>query len=227
MEQLNQLKFLVDQPQTVPLNLPEQYPFVLLIASGLYFVQMKTAESLLQKQAEVMGRKTYMEPFEYQHNLAFGPKSADHGLHTDGGAPEDGTGLGWYSQNRLSYREWHRLACVRQSLNEQVNNNPRVIFNLLVGGISLPWLSIGFGSLYLLARNRRAACLKQDNGVLVARKSISRSLLKFSSFALSLVASASLTLAIKKNTNVADHKYGLWVLGLLGTGLAKLSLSEL
>ena len=35
-----------------------------------------------------------MRPFVYQHELAFGKESTEHGLHTVGGAPEDGTGLG-------------------------------------------------------------------------------------------------------------------------------------
>ena len=44
-----------------------------------------------------MGKENYMSTFNYHHELAFGKGSAAHGLHSDGGAPEDGSGLGWYS----------------------------------------------------------------------------------------------------------------------------------
>ena len=120
-----------------------------------------------------MGRENYMKPFVYQHNLAFGEGAANHGLHTDEGAPEDGSGLGWYSQNRLSYKEWHRLACIRQSLNEQITSNPVVIFNMFLGGFSYPEMAAVAGSMYLLSTFSRARSLRKDNGVHVARKSIS------------------------------------------------------
>ena len=43
--------------------------------------------------------------------------AASHGLHTDGGLPEQGHAAGIYSE-KLSYGEWHRLSCARLAYDE-------------------------------------------------------------------------------------------------------------
>ena len=58
-----------------------------------------------------MSKENYMKTFNYSHELAFDTSheknTAGHGLHNDGGLPEEANGLGWYSSNRLSYKEWY------------------------------------------------------------------------------------------------------------------------
>ena len=99
-----------------------------------------------------------MRAFAPKHELAFDnhevTKTASHGLHTDGGLPEQGRAGGLYS-NRLSYGEWHRLSCARLAYDEQQENNTHHIFALLTGAINFPWLSISAGALYMLSSMRR------------------------------------------------------------------------
>ena len=123
-----------------------------------------------------MGNENYMRPFVKQHELAFdnigNNGSAEHGLHNDNGLPEEANGLGWYSQNRLSYGEWHRLSCARLAFNELAENTPLRVYQLLIGSLSFPWLALGAGIVHLIASMKRASALRLDNGIQVAKKSL-------------------------------------------------------
>ena len=118
---------LVDQSSTTPLQLPQEFPFALMIASGMWYIQQKTKSQLMKRQEQFMGKERYMKHFTVkQHHefvTALKTGSADHGFHNDKGLPEDGNGLGIYSQ-RLSYNEWHRLSCARLAYNELAEKTP-------------------------------------------------------------------------------------------------------
>ena len=83
----------------------------------------------MKRQAKIMSKENYMKPFIAQHQLAFDHNgktgSTDHGLHNDGGLPEMGNGFGWYSNNRLSYKEWYQIACGNLAHTELVEHMPR------------------------------------------------------------------------------------------------------
>ena len=122
---------LVNQSSTTPLQLPQEFPFALMVASGMWYIQQKTKSQLMKRQELFMGKESYMKHFTAKHQLAFDTVletgSADHGLHNDKGLPEEGNGLGMYSQ-RLSYNEWHRLSCARLAYNELAEKTPMRTF---------------------------------------------------------------------------------------------------
>ena len=92
-------------------------------------------------------------------------------LHLDGGLPEMATGAGFYSQ-RLSYKEWYSLACARLAYQEQVEGNPRIIFNLLVASMKHPIMACAFGVVYVLISIRRTKLLFRDNGYRLAKRTM-------------------------------------------------------
>ena len=121
------MEFKILTTTTTQLELPQEFPFALLVASGIWYIQQKAKKYLMKRQAELMNKDYYMKQFTYHHELAFGQGSASHGLHTDGGLPEEGNG-GWYSNGKLSYMEWYRLSAARMAYNELVEKNPKHIF---------------------------------------------------------------------------------------------------
>ena len=76
----------------------------------------------MKRQREIMGKESYMREFKRKHELAFNgfheKDTAAHGLHNDGGLPEQGHAAGVYSNGKLSYGEWHRLSCARLAYDE-------------------------------------------------------------------------------------------------------------
>ena len=149
-----------------------------------------------------MGRDSYMRAFASKHELAFDnhlvTQTASHGLHTDGGLPEQGRAGGQYS-TRLSYGEWHRLSCARLAYDEQQENNTQHIFALLAGAINFPWLSISAGALYMLSSVRRTKELFRDNGIQAAKKCTSSKVRVVSVTTLKLVAVASIAKMVMDN----------------------------
>ena len=164
-----------DASKSTPLMLPQQFPIALLVASGIFYVQQRSKHYLMRRQGEVMEKESYMRPFVPQHELAFNTHTvkdtAAHGLETDKGLPEEGNGLGWYSVNRLSYTEWYRISCARLAYNDMHENNPRVVFQLLIGTLKFPWVAIGAGVVYMFSSIRWTRALYQDNGIQVAKHS--------------------------------------------------------
>ena len=61
----------VDESKQTALKLPQEFPFVLLVASGMFYIQQKAKSYLMKRQAQIMGKENYMKPFVYQHELAF------------------------------------------------------------------------------------------------------------------------------------------------------------
>ena len=82
-------------------------------------------------------------------------ESASHGLHTDGGLPEQGHAAGIYS-SKLSYGEWYKLSCARLAYDQQQENSTQYIFALLTGSLNFPWLSVSAGALYMISTMRRS-----------------------------------------------------------------------
>ena len=167
-------------------KVPQEWPIVLLVASGIWYVQAEAKRRMMIRQRETMGRESFMTRFIEEHELAFGSihdipakirtadskGSAHHGLHTDGGLPETANGLGWYSMNRLGYREWYGLSCARLAYDELMESSPKVVFDMLVTASHFPWLAIGAGVTYMLSSTKRVYCLYKDNGIQVAKYSI-------------------------------------------------------
>ena len=150
----------------------------------------------MKLQADVMGKDSFMRSFNYHHELAFDSNkvtaTASHGLHTDKGLPEQGNGFGWYSNNKLSYAEWYRIACARLVYDELVEATPRHLFFMSVGCLNFPWLAIGSGFVLVLSSEMRARAFYQDNGVQAAKKSWSGRIKCYSGMALRLTAMASI-----------------------------------
>ena len=135
------------------IQLPQEFPVVLLVTSGLFYAQRRARQKLLEKQAKIMGKESFMSDFQQQHNIAFdglGPKKNEmNPIYKDGGQPLQGQ-YGWYS-TRLSYKEWYSIACARKAYDEITEESTRVTFQLLTGSLMHPMLSICFGTLYLYA----------------------------------------------------------------------------
>ena len=163
-----------------------------------------------------MGSESYMMRFTEEHELAFGsvedipiknrtPQSkgsAHHGLHTDGGLPETANGLGWYSMNRLGYREWYRLSCSRMAYDELVERNPTVVFQLLLSSTAFPWLAVGAGTTYLISSIKRIHCLYKENGVQVAKNSVWSKVKCVSTKGLQILTAATLFKMMTDNYNI-------------------------
>ena len=137
---------------------------MLLVASGMWYIQTKAKVYMMKKQKQLMSKQCFMNQFNYHHELAFGDGSAAHGLHNDGGLPEEANG-GWYSNGKLSYREWYGMSTARMAYNELVEKNPKQVFNLLVSSLNFPWLAIGSGILYCISAVRRVKALYKPNGI--------------------------------------------------------------
>ena len=152
----------------------------------------------------MLGKENYMKHFDSQHKLAFyGDRLAnqyvpDSNLHEDKGLPEVGDGRGLYSQ-RLSYMEWHRQSCARLAYNELTEQNPNQIFNLLIGSLRFPVLSILFGTVYFFASIKRVRVLFQNNGIKAAKESVYTKLKCVSMTGLRLVGLASMTYIAYQN----------------------------
>ena len=141
-----------------------------------------------------------MNKFNYHHELAFGVGSAKHGLHNDGGLPEEANG-GWYSNVKLSYSEWYGMSTARMAYNELVEKNPKQVFNLLVSSLNFPWLAIGSGILYCISAVRRVRALYRPNGIQVARYSRWTKAKCASMLALNLLTAASIAKMVHDNYN--------------------------
>ena len=157
----------------------------------------------MQLQGEVMGKESYMRPFVRQHELAFDTaevkNTAAHGLETDLGLPEEGNGLGWYSVNRLSYTEWYKISCARLAFNELLENNPRVVFQILLSTLKLPQIAIVAGVAYLLSSIKRHRALRKDNGIQEAKRSRATKLREASLVVLRVTTAYVICKLIKEN----------------------------
>ena len=179
----------------VALNLPREYPIILLVASGMFYIQQRAQHYMMKRQRSVMGRSpSFMAVYRKSHEIAFGPDFYD--LQHDGGLPEQGHGYGWYTANRLSYGEWYRQSCARLAYDEVQEATPLRVFQLLVGGLQFPLVAIGSGVLYILAATRRVKNLYLDNGVQVAKLAFSTRIKVFSEKVLSWLALGAIGIII-------------------------------
>ena len=189
------LKYLLVDKHTT-LQVPEEFPFVLLVASGMWYIQTKAKTYMMKRQAEVMGRENYMKYFDKSHQIAW---NYDHTLnttykqelHLHGGLPEQGHAAGWYSKN-LSYKEWYGIACARLAYDELVERNPKTLYQLFVGSLNFPWLTIGAGVFYLYSSYKRVRELYRPDGISVAQKSFWIKVKCASMLALNVLTTASI-----------------------------------
>ena len=152
------------------LEIKKEFPLVLLITSSFFFAQHKAKQQLMKRQAKIMGQDGYMSEFQEQHRNAF-ESPLDTQVTTEAGDLKvNGLGLplegqyGLYS-SKLNYKEWYRIACARKAYDEIAEENPKMTFQVVTGGLLYPWLSIGLGSVYFLTTVKRTYLLFKDNGL--------------------------------------------------------------
>lgn len=151
-----------------------------------------------------MGNESFMSCFQEDHVEAFDPFRRQQpkleSIHLFNGLPQEGN-YGLYS-TRVSYKEWHHLACVRKSYNEICEDNTSVVVQLLIGSMVHPWPAISTAFVYLASTIGRSCKLYQENGIQKANDSWYSTLRDSSKAVMAIIA---LTATVAK----LDEQYDL------------------
>ena len=164
------------------IDLPKEYPCVLLLSLCLFGMQDFVWHKMMKRQSEIFARRSFMSDFKDEHTIAFdtefgkSTEGPDHpstqppqpnqgpldDLPSNFGLPQEGN-YGWYSKG-LSYREWHRLECASLAYKQLQSEVPTVVFSLLIGSSVYP--QIGFlGISYFIGAAIKSYLLFADNGI--------------------------------------------------------------
>ena len=179
--------------------IPQEFPFALLVASGIWYVQQKAKTYMMARQVQFFSKPGYMNDFSSEHQFEFSSRNL-YSILEDQGLPCEANGGPYFK--KLNYGEWHKLSCARLAYNELVEKNPATIFQLLLGSLHFPWVAISAGFVYMLSSIKRVRLLFEPNGVVAARNSIFTKIKCASSLILKITCLASICKMIIDNYEI-------------------------
>ena len=95
--------------------------------------------------------KAFMQQFQQEHSEAC--KAANVSEKMLGldrmGYPDCGNG---HYSDKLEYGVWYDFNCKQRAYKNMLEFLTPVVVFLLIGGLELPWVSIGFGLLFIVGR---------------------------------------------------------------------------